>query len=210
MKTKNETSKIKHREYSSGSSVRELGTEILAENLTICEDWSLSIDLKLTNRSTTERRNIFSLYVNKNTGQLNHRILAVSMRPNQPNVMLMVVYNFDNSQSYKYNITKNVNANNWINLKISQISGIYEIEVDYKLVYNKSTSSLVPITWTNVNLVTGKDNGKGISQTIVYYRNFKINTCKTRGKLRKITLCCTGLQKTLYGPKFSFSRYFGN
>ena len=99
----------------------------------------------------------------------------------------MIAYNADSSQTYKHNITKKVNAANWINLKISRLSGVYEIKVDYKLVYNKTNS--LPTTWTNVNLVTGHTKGKENISTIVHYRDFKVNTvdniCKTKGKNNK-------------------------
>ena len=81
--------------YSSGSSVSTLSTDILAEKLTLCEEWSLSTDLKLPNRSTTELTNLFSLYVNTKKTKLDQRILAVSVQPDQSNVMLMLAYNTD-------------------------------------------------------------------------------------------------------------------
>ena len=46
MDAKKETSKVKQIAYSSESSVKTLSTKTLAENLIICEEWSLSIDLK--------------------------------------------------------------------------------------------------------------------------------------------------------------------
>ena len=179
---KNEKSKVKHKAYSSGSSVTPLSTKTLAKNMTICEKWNLSIDLKLTSRSTTEWTNVFSLYVNQNTGKLDQRILEVSVRPDQSKLMLMLAYKIDTSQSYEYSIRKKVNEGNWINLKISQKSGVYEIMVDYKIVYNKTY--VKPKLWRDVNLVTGNVNGKDNSSTIVHYRNFEIITCKTRGKIR--------------------------
>ena len=184
MNVKKETAKVKHEVYSSGSSVTTLSTKTLAEDLTICEEWKLSIDLNLPNRSTTEWKNIFSLYVDKNTGHPDQHILAVSVRPDQSNIMLMIAYEMSINQKLTYSITKKVNAGNWINLKISQMSGMYEIKVDYKLVYNKTNS--VSKTWTSVNLVTGNTNGKEDNSTAVRYRNFKINTCKTKGKNGKL------------------------
>ena len=92
MEVKKEITQVKHEVYSSGSSVTTLSTKTLAEDLTICEEWKLSIDLKLPNRSTTEWRNIFSLYVDKSTGQPDKHILAVSIRPVQSNIMLMMNY----------------------------------------------------------------------------------------------------------------------
>ena len=179
VEVKNETSKVKQMAYSSGSSVTTLSTGTLAKDLTICEEWDLSIDLKLPNRSTTEWRNIFSLYVNTITGQPDQRILAVFVRLDYSNVVLMISYNTNTSQSDKYNLTKKVDAGNWINLKINQKREVYEIMVDYKLVYSKT--EFVPKAWTNMNLVTGDIIGKDNISTIIHYRKFKINSCKTRG-----------------------------
>ena len=106
--------------------------------------------------------------------------MAVSLRPSQSNVELLISYDFNTTQSYKYNITQKVNAGNWINLKISQVNRLYEIKIDYTLVYVKTNFG--PNVWTNVNLVTGNTYGKGFFSMNVHYRNFKINTCRTRGK----------------------------
>ena len=192
MENKNETAKVKHEVYSSGSSVTTLSTKTLAENLTICEEWKLSIDLKLPNRSTTEWRNIFVLYDDKSTGQLDQHSLAVSITSDQSRVTLLIVYRIHTSKISKYKIRKKVNSNNWINLNLSQMKGVYEIKVDYKLVYNKSNlQKFAPTSRTNVKLVTGKVSGKPSGEEnisiIVQYRNFKINTCKTTSK--KLRLC---------------------
>ena len=92
--------------------------------------------------------------------------------------MLMLAYNIDSSQSYKFNLTKKANAGNWITLKISQTNGLYEIKVDYKLVYNKPNFGI----WKDVSLITGNTYGKENILAIVHYRNFEINTCKPNGK----------------------------
>ena len=134
----------------------------------------------MPNRSTTEWENIFGLYVDKSTGQLDQRVLAVSIRPDQSSVKLMIAYEVDTSQNYVYNITKKVNKGNWINLKISQMSGVYKIKLDSELVYNKNV--LVPKVRTNVNLLTKKTNGMDNISTMVYFRSFKIKTCERRGK----------------------------
>ena len=167
--------------YSSGSSVTTLSTDILAKDLTLCEEWNLSIDLKVPSRSMAKWRKIFSVQVNETTHlKGDSSIPSVWIRPDQSNIMLMIAYNIKTSQSFKYNITKKVNAGNWVNLQINQMSGVYEIKVDYELVYSKTM--FVPKTWKNVNLVTGDINGKANISTVVHYRNFKIDTCKRRGK----------------------------
>ena len=180
MEAKKETARAKHEVYSSGSSVTILDTKTLAEDLTICEEWKLSIDLKLPNRSTKEWTNIFVLYGDKSTGQLDQHLLAVSITSDQSRVTLLIVYRIHTSKISKYKIRKKVNSNNWINLNLSQMKGVYEIKVDYKLVYNKT--NFVPTSWTNVKLITGKTSGKENTSIVALYRNFKINTCKTKSK----------------------------
>ena len=177
MDTKIKEVNSNHKAYSSGSLVTILSTETLAEHLTLCKDWNLSIDLKLPNRSSTEWRNIFSLY--QKNGQLDQRVLAVTIRRGQSYVWLMVEYDAYTNQNYKQIHTKKVNAGNWINLKISQMNGLHEIKIDYKLVYTQTNFTLK--VWTNVYLVTGNNYGKQNFSTTVYYRNFKIETCKTTG-----------------------------
>ena len=189
VETKKEKLNVKHEVYSSSSSVTTLSTKTLAEDLNICKEWKLSIDLKLPNRSTAGWINVLDLdklsnfeksYRKnmKNTRQLDQRILAVSIRSDQSKSMLRTATGF--ATQFVYDITKKVNAGNWINLKISQISGLYEIRIDYKLVYNET--NFAPKTWTNVNLVTGRTHDKENVMTIAQYRNFKVNTCETKSK----------------------------
>ena len=144
---------------------------MLAENLTICEEWELSIDLKLPrSRSETEWRKVFSVQAN---GITDWYIPTVWIRPNQLSVMF-------SHNSFKNFTVKNYNEDNWVNLKISQINGEQKVKVDYKLVYKKTNS--LSKTWTNVNLVTGNTYGKKNASTKTQYRNFDINTCKTKGE----------------------------
>ena len=181
MEVKQETSRVKHKAYSSGASVVKLSPEILAEGLTVCKEWKLSIDLKLPSRSIAERRKILSV---KGINDVNKDsiIPVVWIRPYQSNFMLMVAYNAN--QTYMYNITKAVNLGNWINLKMSQIAGKQKIKVDNKLVHEKTNSVLKP--WTNVSLVTGNFGEQENVSTIVHYRNFEISTCKKQGKIKNL------------------------
>ena len=181
---KKEARKFNRKVYSSGSSIKVLNTKILAKDLTICQQWNLFIDLKLPNRSTTEWENIFSVQVletNDLTG--GSRIPTVWVRPDKSNFMIMIAYNINTSQSNVYNITKKVNMGSWISLKISQTSDTQEIKIDYKTVYNKTSS--VSKTWTLMNLVTGNTDGKENLSANVQYRNFEINTCEPKGKNKK-------------------------
>ena len=171
----------KRKAFASGSTVTSLTTGILAQDLTVCEEWNLSIDLNLPNRSMTEWTRVFSAEVSETTDLTGgSRIPTVWIRPDQSSFMLMIAYIINTNQSYVYNITKAVDAGNWINLKISQTNGIQEIKIDYELVYNKANT--VSKTWTRMNLVTGNTNGNENLSTNVHYRNFEINTCKTKGK----------------------------
>ena len=171
---------IKHKTYSSGSSVTTLTPNTLATGLTLCEEWKLSIDLKLPDQSMTEWRQVFSLQVNEtNDPTAGSRISDVWIQSGPSSIMLMIAYDTDNSSNNTYNITTKLETGNWINLKISQRSGVYEIRVDYKLTYNKTISA--PKSWTNVNLVTDSTYGMKNISAIVHYRNFELNTCPKRG-----------------------------
>ena len=143
----------------------------------------------MPNQSTTEWRNIFGLYHYKKITQQYKLLLAVSVKTDQSKVTLKIDYRWDISKSYKHKITKKVNTNNWINLKISQMNGRYEIKVDYKLVYSKVIP--VPMTSVDFKLITGKPGAKENISNIGHYRNFKINTCKiTSKKLMVSPLLC--------------------
>ena len=107
------------------------------------------------------------------------RILAVYIRPDQSNIMLKIVCYNDTDKSFEHILTKKVSASNWINLKISQKSVVNEVKIDYKLV---SKIHFPPKTWAHVNLMTENTYGKENVSTFVYYRNFKITTCTTKGK----------------------------
>ena len=139
------------------------------------------MDVRLLNRSMTEWTKLLSVQVNETTDLKGEsRIPTVWIRPDQSNFMLKIEYGIDTNQSYTYNVTQKVNAGNWIKLKISQMNGRQEIEVDYELFYNKTNS--IPKTWTSLSLVTGTTNGEVNISTFVQYRNFEINTCKSTGK----------------------------
>ena len=188
---KNKTTELKHKFYTFGSSVTTLSTKTLATNLTLCEEFNLSIDLKMSNRSTSSWTKVFSLQIERSSWSSNwsnkgvtagSSILGVSTRTDQSNVMLMITYKNKNKKNYNYTMTTKINANNWINLKINQISRVYQIFVNYKLVYNTRS---VPKTWANLDLVMGNTNGNSIigkRLAIVQYRNFEIKTCPVQGK----------------------------
>ena len=182
MRVENKTAKIKHETYSSGSSATTLRPNTLATRLTICEEWKLSIDLKLPNQSTTEWRQIFSLQVNgTNDPTAGSRISEVWIQSGPSSIMLMIAYDTDSNPNNTYNITTKLEVGNWINLKISQISEVYEIWVDYKLTYNKTIST--PKPWTNVKLVTDSNYGTKNVSAVVHYRNFELNTCPKKGNI---------------------------
>ena len=172
---RNETDKSQAKIYSSGSSAMDLSTNTLDTNIIMCEDWIFSIDLKLTKQSAANWRSVLSFQVLSSQPEVisnGTRMLAVLIRQNESNFMLMVddkIHN--NTSSYTYNITENFN--NWINLKISQTNGVYEIRVDYKQVYNIPNS--IPNTWYKASLVPR--NETGYIPVVGHYRNFDIITC---------------------------------
>ena len=153
----------------------DLSTNTLDTNIIMCEDWVFSIDLKLTKQSAANWRSVLSFQVLSSQPEVisnGTRMLAVLIRQDESNFMLMVddkIHN--NTSSYTYNITENFN--NWINLKISQTNGVYEIRVDYKQVYNIPNS--ISNTWYKASLVPR--NETGFIPVVGHYRNFDIITC---------------------------------
>ena len=177
--TSNETKKLDKKLYSSGSSATTLSTKTLATGLIISEDWALSIDLKLPHQQSTKWSNIFSLQVDGSTDfSTGSRLPAVWVRPNQSEVMVMVAYNLGTNPNHTYNITTKFNTGNWINLKISQMNKVYEINIDYIQVYNTTNNMLKK--WENVNIVMGNTYATKYISAFGYYRNFDIitNRCK--------------------------------
>ena len=148
----------------------------------MCEDWVLSIDLKLTNKSTKEWSSVYSLSVLRfqpevfSNGSANLKngssLQAVWLRQDESNVMFTVVYN-PIGIKFTFNVTKKFD--NWINLKISHLDGVYKIKVDYKEVFN--TKIVVSKMWYKIILVMGNANGTGFISAIGQYRNFDIITC---------------------------------
>ena len=93
------------------------------------------------------------------TGGLNHITCALGGNWN---------YNF-NSYGTKYN------TGNWVNLKISQINGLYEVKIDGKLIHTANNAKTQ--TWQNVKVVIGNTYGNHAFQSSAgQYRNFEIRS----------------------------------
>ena len=157
--------------FSSGSSHTAISTETLATDLTILEDWDLSIDLKLPAQSTALWKNVFGIQVEGIENDLpGSRIPSVWIRKDLVDVMLRVDYVTVDF----YHVATKFNTGNWINLKISQTGGICSIKVDSQLVHQEINSS--PKIWTNVKIVMGNVYGQDdFSPADGEYRNFEIN-----------------------------------
>ena len=158
----------------------------LVEDLTICEEWDLSVDLKMSNQSTTEWKKVFSLQpVNRTTNlTAGSSIVAVWVWPNKLDLKLLITFDIDSKEIFTYNFTNAVNAGNWINLQISQVNEKLEIKVDYRLVHSRTNS--LSKKWTNVKLITENLYATENVSTIVQYRKLEIGTCKPKGMKRAL------------------------
>ena len=181
MPASSKTSKAKI--FSSGSSVTKMiGTKTLKTGLKLCEDWDLSIDLKLPNQSTTQWKNVFGLQVEGTTNEgPGSRVPAVFIQKDQAQVKLHVSYTpFGTKSNHYYNFPNSFNTGSFINLKISQNNKVYEIKVDDKLVHKATNPN--PKSWSNVKVVVGNTYGKTFYSTALGdYRNFEIYTCSSSG-----------------------------
>ena len=165
--TSNKTSKAKA--FSSGPlETKVVGTKILKKGLKLCEDWDLSIDLKLPNQSNLIWRNFFGLQVEGTADQKpGSRVPAVFIQQDKAEVSY-TPFGTESNHVFNFPTFIKFNTGSWINLKISQNNKVYEIKVDDKLVHKEINSK--PEAWSNVKVVIGSPTGSG------EYRNFEIYT----------------------------------
>ena len=165
--------------YSSGPSVTPILNKALAFDLKLCEDWDLSIDLKLPKQSTSQWRNVFGVQVKGIKDTLpGSRLPAVFIRKDEGNIHVSYT-TIGYTSNHAYDLPDKFNTGNWFNLKLSQTNKVYEIKVDDKLVHTVTNSNSK--AWSNVKIVMGNTysiNGiSNILPAIGEYRNFDINSC---------------------------------
>ena len=74
-----------------------------------------------------------------------------------------------------------LDTNNWINLKISQSNGVFEIRLSDQLV--RSGLNNHPKVWTNVDVVMGNTYGNNWGSATGEYRNFEITSLPSKSKM---------------------------
>ena len=83
-----------------------------------------------------------------------------------------------NTGIYSFNVDdseKRFNTGDWVNVKLSQINGVFEYKVNGEIVHTAINSD--PQTWTNVKVVMGNRFGYHDRKIALgQYRNFKINS----------------------------------
>ena len=164
--------------------------EILATGLTICEDWKLSVDLKLPSQPTPYWLNVFGVQVwSAIYGTPGAFIPAVWILKNQKEIYLHICNAVVDNHNYCFNTQTKWNTGNWINLKLSQINGIYEIRVDNKLQHKVTNTQ--PRTWNNVSVVIGNSyaSKKGKYKPAVgEYQNFELDPCEKAATTTKSSI----------------------
>ena len=154
--------------------------KVLASGLTICEDWKFSVDLKLPSQPTNKWLNVFGVQVaTAKHGTYGARIPAILIKANEKDIYLHICNSMNNQPSVCYNTKAKWNTGNWINLKLSQTNGLYEIKVENVLVHKVVNKT--PRKWNNVKIVAGNIYGRfgHYKPASGEYRNFKMNTCET-------------------------------
>ena len=150
--------------------------------MAICENWDLSIDLKLPFQNPGEWINVFGVTIknpDKENPALNGQSLpAVWIHPSSSqlglNLRVSYWYTEVGSKYHPHDILTNYDWDSWINLKVSQTEGMYEVKVDDVSVHTISNSNTQ--AWENVKIVMGNTNGWYIS-AIGEYRNFEFRSC---------------------------------
>ena len=174
--------------YSSGSSVYTITTKVLKTGIKLCKNWDLTIDLKIPNQPIKHWTNIFGIQqensVNMQTGS---RLPALQIHEKHKihgnaflkhSLYLNIASEIGNDPNYEFELIK-WDPDRWTNLKISQISGLFKIEIDgkeYKKVQNPT-----PKEWNNVKIVMGNlylpSKGWYYTASKGEYKNFKLRTC---------------------------------
>ena len=91
----------------------------------------------------------------------------------------------DNNPNYAFNLNEpgeKFNTDSWVNVKLSQIDGVYEYKINNKVLHQKVNSN--PQIWRNVKVVMGNRYGNpnsdsGLQSAIGEYRNFRITSPDT-------------------------------
>ena len=86
-----------------------------------------------------------------------------------------------NNNLYYATIGLNLDTNNWINLKISQSNGVFEIRLNDQLV--RWGTNINPKVWTNVDVVMGNTYGNQWESATGEYRNFEITSFSSKSKM---------------------------
>ena len=185
---------LKAQVYSFGSSVYQISEDkTIASRLKICEDWDLSIDLKLPVQNTDEWINVFGLTIENPSEWLTEpfgiwsgsNIPAVWIQPKSENpglkLKLSVGYTPIGSRYYRHDDPTERDWDSWINLKVSQTSGMFEVKINNVIVDSISNSN--PQDWNDVKIVMGNTygaSGYGSYRSAVgEYRNFEIRSCSS-------------------------------
>ena len=175
--------------YSSGNSVSTIATKVLKTGIKLCQNWELTIDLKIPDQSINHWTNIFGIQkensVNMQTGSRLPALFIQEYQSSQPNyyqthsLYLCIASEIGGNPNYPFKFIK-WQPDKWTNLKINQINGTFKIEIDgkeYKKVQNPK-----PKEWNNVKIEMG--NLYLPNMGIWYYtaskgeyKNFKLRTC---------------------------------
>ena len=152
--------------------------KVLATGLTICEDWKLSVDLKLPNQLTDKWLNVFGIQVaTARDSTYGGRIPAIWINAKKQDIYLHICNSMNNQLNVCYNTKTKWNTGKWINLKLSQTNGLYEIRVENKLVHQVVNQT--PRMWNNVKVVAGNTyNNNRFVPASGQYRDFKMKTCE--------------------------------
>merc|ERR1711937_995649 len=174
--------------FSSGSSVGTLGTEhTIATGLTMYENWSWSVDLKLPmdNIPTSTWKSVFFIQVEGTDGlsQVGARLPSMFIDPlSSTHVRTAIHYTHQpNGQYSRYENGENdfFSTNDWVNVAASQTNGLIEFRYNGNVVHTDINPN--PVTFENVVIIMGRQLGSfGIATG--EYRNFQfysspMNSC---------------------------------
>ena len=204
--------------FSSGPSVTKIESKTLATGLTLCNDWEISIDLKLSLNPVNKMKTktIFSLQVKGvNYPEKGSRIpslfimkgrdyiaLWASLR-GRPDSTVAIIYGFGqnhNGPNPEYFETKV-----WYNFKLSRINGRMDMKINNKIV--KRRDNIQYKSWDNVDLVMGSTSSNSNEYVPAQgeYRNFEIKSCQIKGVAQPHLFLWEFLERYSHGIRLKLS-----
>ena len=158
--------------------VTPISQTLFANDVKRCKDWSISIDLYLTDQSDTIfYSNIFYIQAAEADGNdlvFGARLPALFARYGKVGEEKINIYVCtDLNDNFDYGFEFEILKFTWTNIKIREIDGLYSIAVNNEIIH--SALNNIPREWASVSVEMAKQ--VNMQPTEGNYRNFWFDLC---------------------------------